>query len=279
MPDIVNTEQAQAWNGYEGEHWAGHQDRWDTINAAFNQPLFDAAAISAQDRILDIGCGNGYTTRRAAGQATDGHATGVDLSGPMLARAVAAAAADGITNITFHQADAQVHSFPEDGVDVVISRYGIMFFADPVAAFSNIGRALRPGGRLAFICAADPDANDWIHVMSAMRDHLPIPDFVPGAPGMFSLADPDEIRAVLTAAGFDDITTTAVQAEAVWGLDSEDAAEFLLGTGPGHFMLGQAAPDAAADARHALTDALNTYQRPGSPLRLRSTAWLVTAVG
>ncbi|MGP3913217.1 class I SAM-dependent methyltransferase [Nonomuraea sp. 10N515B] len=102
--------------------------------------------------MLDVGCGTGQTTRLAARTAPHGHALGVDLSEPMLARARATAIAEGITNLRFEQGDAQVHPFPEGGFDVAISRGGIMFFADPVAAFANIGRALRPSGRLAFVC-------------------------------------------------------------------------------------------------------------------------------
>jgi SAM-dependent methyltransferase len=277
MAAIVDTEQARAWNGYEGRHWANNQDRWDAINAGVNQPLFTAAAITANDRVLDIGCGNGYTTRRAARHAAHGHATGIDLSEPMLERARAAAAEEPISNINFEQGDAQTCTFPNGAFDLAISRYGVMFFADPAVAFTNIGHAFRPGGRLTFICAADPNDSDWFRAVSALRDHLPVPEFGPGGPGMFSLADPDQIRRVLTTAGFRDITTTAVQAEATWGRDAEDVANFLLHSGPGQFMLGNAAPATAAVARHALTEALRTYQQPGRALHLRSTAWLVTA--
>jgi ubiquinone/menaquinone biosynthesis C-methylase UbiE len=158
MPDtlIVNTAQADAGNGYEGEHWAANDDRYDIVNSGFNGPLLDAAGIGETSRVLDVGCGNGKLTRLAASRARHGQVTGLDLSGPMLARARARAAEEGIGNVTFEQGDAQVYPLPAGGFDVSVSRFGVMFFGDPVAAFANIGRGLRPGGRLAFACLTCP---------------------------------------------------------------------------------------------------------------------------
>src|SRR3569833_290281 len=146
---IVNTAQAEAWNGYEGGHWAAHQSRYDAVNSGFNAPLLAAAAIGEHDRVLDVGCGNGQLTRLAARRARFGHATGLDLSAPMLERARATAAEEGVANVTFARGDAQVHPFPAGAFDVAVSRFGAMFFADPVAAFANVGRAERAGGRAA----------------------------------------------------------------------------------------------------------------------------------
>jgi len=142
--DVTNIQQAEAWNGYEGRHWADNQTRWDAVADGINPHLFAAAAIGVDDRILDIGCGNGRTTRLAASLAARGRAVGVDLSAPMLARARASAEADGLANVEFRQADAQVHPFERAAFDVAMSRGGVMFFADPVTAFHNIGTALRP---------------------------------------------------------------------------------------------------------------------------------------
>lgn len=277
MRSVVNTEQAEAWNGYEGTYWARNQDRWDAVNAGFNQPLLTAAAIGEHDRVLDVGCGSGQTARLAARQAAQGQVLGIDLSAPMLERARSTAAREAIGNVVFEHADAQVHSFEPGTFDAAISRYGVMFFAGPVAAFANIGLALRPGGRLAFICAADAGLNEWVQAMAALRDYLPVGDFAtPGLPGMFSLADPDRIRAVLSEAGFTHVTPRRVEAYGDWGRNAEDAAAFLLETGPGRHLTGQVSQETQVRAREALTDHLRDHEENGT-VRLRSTAWLVTA--
>lgn len=278
MPDVVNTEQAQAWNGPEGSHWAAHQDRWNAVNEGFNEPLLDAAGISGGHHVLDLGCGSGQTTRLAALRAPRGRALGLDLSGPMLADARARAEGEGLANASFVQGDAQVHPFEEGSFDAAVSRYGVMFFADPVAAFANVRRALRPGGRLAFVCPADATLNGWVAAMASLRDDLPVGDFGrPGLPGMFSLAAPDCIREVLAAAGFIDIGINKAQAYGVWGHGAEDAAEFLLGTGPGRHLMEQADAATRSRARRTLTDHLRAQEATDGTVRLLSTSWLVTA--
>ena len=278
MQPIVNVEQAEAWNGYEGTYWADNQDRWDAVNAGFNQHLFAAAAIGDRDRVLDIGCGNGQTTRLAARRASRGHVVGIDLSAPMLERARATAADEGLTNVTFDQGDAQVYAFPSGSFDVAISRFGIMFFADPVAALANIGRAIRPRGRLGFMCFQEISRNEWLRVLgSAMREHVPLPDFArPGAPGMFSLADPARIGEVLTGAGFGEVTPAPVEATMLFGRDAADAAEFLISSGPVRFILDQVDQTTAERALDALTATLQSYEGPGG-VRLRGAAWVVSA--
>ncbi|MFI1100463.1 class I SAM-dependent methyltransferase [Streptomyces melanogenes] len=278
MPDMVNTEQAHAWNGPEGAHWARNQDRWNAVNEGFNEPLLDAAALTEECRVLDIGCGSGQTTRLAALRAPHGHALGLDLSGPMLAEARARAERDGLPNIAFEQGDAQVHPFEPGAHDSALSRYGLMFFADPVAAFGNIGRALRPGGRLAFVCPAAAGRNGWVEALSALSGLLPLGDLArPGLPGMFSLADPARIREVLTGAGFTAVTVTESQAYGAWGSGAADAAEFLLGTGPGSHLMRQVDEATRARARRTLEDRLRAHETPDGTVRLLSTSWLVTA--
>ncbi|MFF7813899.1 class I SAM-dependent methyltransferase [Streptomyces roseolus] len=278
MTVIVNTAQEQAWNGPEGAHWARHQDRWNAVNDGFNESLLDAARIGGRHRVLDIGCGAGRTTRLAALRAPRGHASGLDLSGPMLTEARALAEAEGVRNVTFTRGDAQTHPFDDAAFDAAISRYGAMFFADPEAAFGNIARALRPGGRLALICPSDPDLNGWVTAMASLRGILPVGDFArPGQPGMFSLGEPDHVRAVLTAAGFTGVTLDETRAYGTWGRDATDAADFLLATGPGRHLMDQADEPARDRARAALTDHLRAHEQPDGTVRLLSTAWLVTA--
>lgn len=271
MTGVVNTAQEQAWNGYEGRHWATHADRYDAVNSGFNRFLLDA--VGAGDRVLDLGCGNGQLTRLAAGQAR--HATGIDLSEPMLATATARAAAAGVPNVSFVRGDAQVHPFGEHAHDVALSRFGVMFYADPVAAFANVRRALRPGGRLAFLCMTSMAGTDLGAVFGALAAHLPSPTGADGT-GPTSLADPERTRAVLTAAGFTGIDCAHVEADQVWGSDAADAAEFIAGWGPVRHHMELAGPDAAARARAALDDALAPFATTDA-IRLRGTAWLVTA--
>ncbi|MER7466155.1 class I SAM-dependent methyltransferase [Streptomyces sp. NPDC097981] len=278
MRDIVNTQQDQAWNGFDGEHWAAHHDRWNAVNAGFNQPLLEAAAVGADDRVLDIGCGAGQTSRLAARRAARGQVLGLDLSEPELFTARRLAAEEGLGHLEFRRGDAQAHAFPPGGFDVAISRFGIMFFDDPVAAFDNIRRALRPGGRLAFVAPADPGSTEWATVLGAMADEAPVPDFTAAGtgPGMFSLADPARVRDVLTAAGFEPPAVTHVEALQHWGRDARDAADFLLGSGPVRFLLSGLAPDAAERAGAALTTAMQAFARPDG-VYLRAAARLVTA--
>ena len=278
MSEIVNTEQAQAWNGPEGAHWARNQDRWNAVNGGFNDPLLDAARIAEGHRTLDLGCGTGQTTRLAALRAPRGSATGLDLSGPMLAEARACAEREGVRNVSFVQGDAQTHPLEPRAFDSAISRYGVMFFAHPAAAFGNIARSLRPGGRLAFVCPADAALNDWVSAMAALRDFLPVGDFGrPGLPGMFSLSAPDRIREILTAAGFSRVAVKQSRVYGTWGTGAEDAADFLLGTGPVRHLMQQADATTRRRAREALVDHLRAYEAADGMVRLRSTSWVVTA--
>ncbi|TDD79233.1 class I SAM-dependent methyltransferase [Actinomadura darangshiensis] len=268
MAEIVNTHQAEAWNGYEGEHWADRYDRYDAMNGGFNAFLLDGAAIGPRDRVLDIGCGNGQVTRLAAGRAPLGGATGVDLSGPMLARARSLAEQEDVANVAFEQGDAQVYPFQDGTFDVAISRFGVMFFADPVAAFGNVRRALRDGGRLAFLSMSPLGETDLAKVFAALP---PLDEPAVGHDGPLSLSDPERVREVLEGAGFHSVTSRKVEAEQVWGRDARDAAEFFAGWGPIRYNYG--AGDQLTDT---LTEAMRPFERDGA-VRLRGSAWLVTS--
>jgi SAM-dependent methyltransferase len=228
--DPANAEQARAWDGDEGAYWAGHADTFDRAVAACHERLLGAAAIGRGDRVLDIGCGAGQTTRDAARAAADGFALGVDLSGQLIALARGLAAEHGVANARFEQADAQIHPFRPQSFDVAMSRTGTMFFGDPVAAFTNIASALRPGGQLALLVWQGPELNEWIRelgsALAAGRD-LPIPP--PGRPGPFAQANPEEARAGLAAAGFASIEFDALREPMWFGSDAEDAQRFVLG--------------------------------------------------
>jgi SAM-dependent methyltransferase len=269
MTRIANFDQARAWNGAVGNHWASHHERYDTLVSGLNAALFDAAAITAGERVLDVGCGAGATTRIAGRLAAHGHAVGVDISAPLLDLARATTTAEGVTNVAYEFADAQTHPFPPAGYDVLISRGGVMFFADHVAAFRNLARSLRPGGRLAFVCPqpAGPEVEES-RALSLFGQLLDEPDAATVAvqAAMASLSDPARIREVLH--GWDDVTVAAVAAETTWGRDAADAVGFVLSRTPGRTV------DAAT--RAALEDTLRPYETDRG-VRLRAAVWLVTA--
>src|SRR6201987_3715385 len=228
--DPSNAEVAKAWDGGEGAYWAAHAGHFDRAVAAYRERFLDAAAIRTAEHVLDIGCGTGQTTRDAARRASSGGALGVDLSAEMIALARRLAAAEGLGNARFEQADAQISPFGEGSFDVAISRTGAMFFGDPRAAFGNIARALRGGGRLALLSWQPAPANEWVAeftaALAAGRD-LPAP--APGSPGPFALADPDRVRQLLAGAGFTRIEIDQMQAPMWFGVDADDAHGFALG--------------------------------------------------
>lgn len=279
MTTIVNTAQAEAWNGYEGAHWARHAERYDAINAGFDDALLAAAALEPADRVLDIGCGNGTVTRRAAARVPRGAVLGIDLSAPMLARAAAALrepeSGDALGAIEFRQGDAQVYPFERGGYDVAISRFAIMFFADPVAAFTNVRTALRTGGRVALLSMRD--FGDMAQLFAAMAGQLPpLPRPGEGGTGPLSMSDPAVIESVLGAAGFTGITVTPVDATQDWGQDVAGAAAFFAEWGPMRHMLNQAPPEAAALARDAIATVMERFATPEG-VRMRGTGQLITA--
>lgn len=274
---IVNTEMQAAWDGDEGQDWARDWQHYDRAARGYHLRLLEAVGVSAGDRVLDIGCGNGEVTRDAARAATGGSALGVDLSSQMIAKAEELAKAEGLTNAAFERADAQVHPFAPDAHDVVVSRFGAMFFADPVAAFTNLARTTRPGGRLVLVSWQELAENAWLQAIRgalAMGRELPAPPT--GAPGPFGLADPSAVQAVLESAGFDDISCEAVR-EPLWaGADAEDAFGFLSRTGVAKGLLGGLGPADQERALDALRTTLAAHEGPDG-VQLGSAAWLFVA--
>ncbi|MGH8877794.1 MAG: class I SAM-dependent methyltransferase [Stackebrandtia sp.] len=277
MDEIVNTHQYEAWNGYEGRHWAENSERMDAVNDAVNDALFAAANIRGGERVLDIGCGNGKTTRIAARAAEPGAVTGIDLSGPMLARARELATAESLDNVDLIQADAQVYPFSPASFDVAISRAGVMFFGDAHAGFGNIASALKPDGRLAFVSLQDlrGDPETLAVVFDAIAAHVPPPPPAEG-PGPLSLSNPDTITETLRGAGFASITVDALERPSRLGRDAVDAAEFLTAWGPIAHWLKHGNLDAVADAHVAVTEALRPFETQDG-VRLKGRSWLVTA--
>jgi SAM-dependent methyltransferase len=277
MDMVANPEQAGAWDGDEGAHWAEHADHYDASVARHGRHLQVAAGISAGDHVLDVGCGCGASTRLAARAAVEGGALGVDLSARMLERARQQARSERITNVGFEQADAQVHPFDDGAFDVAISRFGAMFFADPVAAFANVGRALRPEGRLALLAWRRLTENEWL---SAIRGALAAGRTLPappvGTPGPFGLASAADVRRILGAAGFEEVALDIVEEPIRLGADAADAFGFLSGLGITRGLLDGLDDTAVAGALEQLQAMLEAHET-GDGVLLGSSAWLITA--
>ncbi|MGY1780641.1 class I SAM-dependent methyltransferase [Geodermatophilus sp. SYSU D01036] len=270
-----NLEQLRAWDGEEGAYWAAHADAFDRAVAGFDAALFDAAAIGPADRVLDVGCGTGGTTRAAARRAPAGAVLGVDLSAAMLAVARRRAAEEGLSHVDFVQVDAQVHPFPPRTFDVAISRTAAMFFADRVAALANVGRALVPGGRLSLLVWQPPERNEWfLELTGALAAGRQLPTPPPDAPHPFTLADPAVAREVVSAAGYTDITVEGIDGVMDLGGDRPGAHDFVLG------LLGWMLEGLDRDARDravgVLRRSVDAHSGPDG-VRFGAAVWLLAA--
>ncbi len=279
---IANTAQAEHWNsGEDLAYWLDNQERFDRMLEPFAALILRAAGPAPGAAVLDVGCGCGATTLAAARLVAPGHALGIDLSGPMLARARAGAAAAGLSNAVFEQADAQVHPLGTARFDTVISRFGTMFFDDSVAAFANIRSAVRPSGRLVFVCWQPRDANEWLVVpAAALAEHAPPADSPSGdGPGMFALADPDRVRQILAAARWRDIEITPEQTPILIGGGGsvDDAAGFLRTGSMARTMLAGADAGTVDRAVASLRAALAS-RADAAGVSLGAAVWLVQAV-
>lgn len=230
VADPSNAAQAEIWSGKDADIWVAEARRLDRAIARHHGPFLAAAAVGEGDRILDVGCGNGVSTRDAARSATSGSVLGVDLSPQMLAVARRIAADEGLDNVEFRLADVQIHPFEDDAFDLVISRMGSMFFGDPQAAFANLARALRPGGRMTLLTWQPLADNEWLsafRIAMAVGRDLPTPP--PDSPNPFTLSEPARVRAILEGAGFTDITLEPLT-EPMWiGADVDDAFGYVSG--------------------------------------------------
>ncbi|MEJ3653637.1 methyltransferase domain-containing protein [Actinomycetes bacterium KLBMP 9759] len=274
--DPGNAAAAQGWDGPNGDFWTENADMFDAGVARYTTPLFAAAAIEPGSRVLDVGCGTGQTTRDAARIAHDGTATGLDLSRRMLALARERATAEGVSNVRFEQADAQVADLGANAYDRIISRTGVMFFGDPVAAFRNLARSLTPDGRVALAVWQDIGENEWLSsffaAAAAGRDIAPPPT---GKPGPFGLSDPGTVRSVLTAAGFAEPQLTAVHEPMYYGPDVATAERFARGVVAG--LLAELDDAGRASALGELRASLQAHLGPDG-VTYRSGMWVITAV-
>lgn len=260
---------------------ADHQQRpgpgYDAELRLHDEVLRRACDIQIRDHVLDVGCGTGQTTRQAARTAQEGSALGIDASAPAIKRARALVRAEGLRNVTFEHADAQVHRFPRERFDLAISRFGTMFFTDPSAAFANIRRALRPPGRLVMMVWQAHERNEWdVVIRQSLGGPQAPPAAASGGPDPFSLADPPTVTEILEAAGFADVTFTDVCEPVYYGPDVAAALDWVRGFISTSQALKRLDPAAAARAVRRLSEALGAHLRDDG-VWFNSRAWIVTA--
>jgi SAM-dependent methyltransferase len=280
--DGPNAEQITYWNDTAGPKWVAYEALLDAQIRPLGEAAMDRAEIREGDRVLDVGCGTGQTSIELARRVgPTAKVTGVDISAPMLARARTRADGAGVRNVDFLEADAQTQRFAPESVDVCFSRFGVMFFAAPDAAFANLCRALRPTGRLGFVCWQQLPDNPWMMVpLVAAAAHITLPPPpAPDAPGPFSFADQGRVRGILERAGFADVTFEDHRTTLTIGGDGplDQAVDFLLqGVGPTSAAMRQADPALRATVSTAVRDALQPFHTPQG-VRMACAAWLVTA--
>ncbi len=281
MSDAPNAEMKRFWNEVNGPRWVKLQHDVDTVLEPFGQLVLERAQVGSGQRVLEIGCGTGKLALDAAARVgSSGRVTGVDISEPMLALARERAERAGVTNVELVLADAQCHAFTPASFDRAISRFGVMFFEDPVAAFENIRGALVPGGRLAFVCFQAMDRNPWAMVpLGVVLRHVKdLPKPPPGAPGPFAFADRDRLQGLLERAGFGEVAIDPVEREVPMGATSDvaGAADFLSQLGPAAAVMRER-PELADSLRSELERELAKHEKPNQGVRLAYAVWLVTA--
>lgn len=270
-----NADQTALWNGTSGHAWVDHQATLDRMFAPFEAILTDAMRAGKGQRVLDVGCGTGAVTLAAARHADDGECLGVDISAPMLALARDLAARLGVP-ARFVEGDAQTYAFAPASIDCFLSRFGVMFFDDPVAAFANIRRAARPGAGLAFAAFRSPAENDFL--TTAPRAAAPLlpalPMTKPDAPGQFAFADGERVRSILSAGGWSAVELKPVDLPCT--VNEDDLMAYVTRLGP----VGTALRQADAATARKVTDVLRqAFARfvDGGTARFSTACWLATA--
>jgi SAM-dependent methyltransferase len=273
-----NAQQVEYWNSPIAQTWVKLQTRLDRLFQPLTEVALDHAAPQPGERAIDIGCGCGATVLELARRVgTGGHVLGIDISAPMLNLARRRATEAGYSQATLIEADLATYGFPSQSFDLAFSRFGVMFFADPVAAFANLRAALKPGGRLVFACFRPLAENRWVLEPLTAVQHLLPPSPAPGPeePGQFAFADPDRVRRILTAAGFHDVTLTGHDPDMKLG-DAKQAADMSSQIGP----IARALMGAPESLRTAVLEALATaYRRFDGPdgVTLPGANWIVAA--
>jgi ubiquinone/menaquinone biosynthesis C-methylase UbiE len=274
-----NADQIAYWNGPGGQHWADRQQTQDIVLAPVADILIDCAKAKAGERVVDVGCGAGATTIALAQKVgPTGSVLGVDISAPMLARARQIAQAG--MPIEFVLADATVYPFEPASFDLLASRFGVMFFAQPALSFANLRRALRPSGRLAFACWQEPRDNPFFMApLQAVYKHVPkLPQLGPEDPGPFSFASEARVNRILNEAGFAGVAMEPydLSLDIAVGRGIDAAVEASLEIGPAARALQEQPPDVRAAATNSIREALAPFAR-GQTVPLGASIWIVTA--
>lgn len=268
-------DQAAHWNGPGGQSWLKAQARLDHLMAGITRDALALANAQPGETAIDVGCGPGTTTAAlAAAVGPEGHVLGVDISQVL----IDAAATRRLSNATFVVADAAAHPFEAASVDLIFSRFGVMFFADPVAAFANLRRALKPSGRLAFVCWRSPQDNPWaLAPVRAAGPFLALPPR-PGSeePGQFAFGDRARVERILNGAGFTDLAIEPLDVEIWMGRDPADVVANAGRFGPLARPLADADPAAAAQAKAAIVEAMAPHATKDG-VSLPGGCWLVGA--
>jgi SAM-dependent methyltransferase len=269
--------QAALWNGPAGRAWVDAQEQLDQVLKPFEDLLVEAVRAGSAHHVLDVGCGTGGTTLAVARRlGSDCHCTGVDISAPMIAAAHTRADREG-RPASFICADAQTHAFAPASFDTIISRFGVMFFDDPVAAFTNLARAAKPGGRLCFVCWQAKECNPWYTFPSeALAPHIELSP-APSGPGPFTLAEADRVRQLLDEAGWAETTVDPFEPSMLEGAGGNvDRVIRHMVRGPVAAALRNATPAARAAGLDALRAAISSRTIDGE-VRFPTAAWMVEA--
>lgn len=280
MSSASNAEQIADWNGDQGQRWVDQQALLDRMIEPFGQAALQAAAPRPGESVLDIGCGCGSTSlalARAVGP--QGRVLGVDISRPMLDAARRLAAAQPELKLGFIEADASVATLPA-GQDLLYSRFGLMFFAEPAPALRHLRAALRPGGRCAFVCWRAPRDNPWAMTpLVAARKALGVdpPPADPWIPGPFAFADEQRLRGLLAEAGFADVQLQRTDAPIRLGASARDAAPASLQLGPAARLAREAGPAHTATLVAAIERALAPLAAADGSVALGGSTWVVSA--
>ena len=275
----TNEQQIEYWNEVAGPKWVALSDLINAQIEPLGHVAMERLALKEGEQVLDVGCGCGHTSRDLAQRVgVSGRVLGVDVSDVMLADA--RERSGGMDQLDFLSADAQTHVFAKGVFDVLFSRFGVMFFSEPQAAFSNLLTALKPGGRLAFICWQEPAANPWMSIPGrAAAAHIEMEGpGEPDAPGPFAFADRERVQGLMEGAGFEGVSVDSYESSlrVGGGLELDACVDFLLQLGPAAAAMRQADATLSSAIRNSVSEAVSPFWQ-GDGLQMDAAVWVVSA--